>query len=78
MKTDSLRNDRQYAQQEYVCSCHVTRDLDGCEGRYRKRSSLRGMKQERFFCLKTEIFVRNVGVFEQGSRTRMPQCQLVV
>ena len=59
-------------------SCHVTRDLDGCEGRYRKRSSLRGMKQESFFCLKTEIFVRNVGVFEQGSRIRMPQCQLVV
>ena len=41
-------------------SCHVTRDLDECEGRYRKRRSLRGMKQERIFCLKTEIFVINV------------------
>ena len=59
-------------------SCHVTGDLDECEGRYRKRSSLRGMKQERIFCLKAEMSVRNVGVFEQGSRTRMPQCQLVV
>ena len=33
---------------------------------------------EIFFCLKTEKFVINVGVFEQGSRTRKPQCQLVV
>ena len=37
-----------------------------------------GYEAGEFFCLKTEIFVRNVGVFEQGSRTRMPQCQLVV
>ena len=59
-------------------SCHVTRDLDECEGRYRIRRSLQGVKQERIFCLKTEIFVRNVGVFEQGSRARIPQCQLVV
>ena len=44
-------------------SCHVTGDLDECEGRYRKRSSLRGMKQERIFCLKAEMCVRNVGVF---------------
>ena len=29
-------------------SCHVTGDLDECEGRYRKQSSLRGMKQESF------------------------------
>ena len=41
-------------------SCHVTRDLDKCEGRYCIRRSLRGMKQERIFCLKTEIFVINV------------------
>ena len=41
-------------------SCHVTGDLDECEGRYRKRSSLRGMKQERIFCLKAEMCVRNV------------------
>ena len=41
-------------------SCHVTRDLDECEGRYRIRRSLRGMKQERIFCLTTEIFVINV------------------
>ena len=59
-------------------SCHVTGDLDECEGRYRKQRSLRVKKQERIFCLKTEIFVRHVVVFGQGSRTRMPQCQFVV
>ena len=61
-------------------SCHVTRDLDECDGRYRKRRSLRGMKQERIFCLKTEIFVRNVVVFGRSSRTRMniAQGQFVV
>ena len=32
-------------------SCHVTGDLDECEGRYRKLSSLRGMKQEMIFLL---------------------------
>ena len=58
-------------------SCHVTGDLDECEGRYRKRSSLRGMKRKSF-CLKTEIFVRNVVFFGQGLRRRMPQCQFVV
>ena len=47
-------------------SCHVTRDLDGCDGRFRKQDSLRGMKQERIFCLRAEMSVRNVGVFEQG------------
>ena len=38
----------------------MTRDLNECEGRYRKRRSLRGMKQERIFCLETEIVVMNV------------------
>ena len=39
----------------------MTRDLNECAGRYRKRSSLRGMKQERIFWLKAEIFVISVG-----------------
>ena len=49
-----------YIEYTRAYSCHVTRDLDECKGRYRKRRSLRGMKQERIFCLKTEIFVINV------------------
>ena len=38
----------------------MTRDLDECEGRYRKRRTLRGMKQERIFLLKAEIIVISV------------------
>ena len=39
----------------------MTRDLNECSGRYRKRGSLRSMKQERNFWLKAEIFVISVG-----------------
>ena len=48
----------------------MTRDLNECAGRYRKRSSLRGMKQERIFWVKAEMFVRNVVFLGHGSKDK--------